>query len=65
MPSFDVVSEISKPELKNAVDNAARELSTRFDCRGVDASFTLNDDGMLWKAEGDFQLKQIMNILLD
>ena len=65
MPSFDVVSEISKPELKNAVDNASRELSTRFDFRGVDASFTLNDDGILMKAEGDFQLKQMMNILIE
>ena len=65
MPSFDVVSEISKPELKNAVDNASRELSTRFDFRGVDASFSLNDDGILMKAEGDFQLKQMMNILIE
>ena len=65
MPSFDVVSEISKPELKNAVDNASRELSTRFDFRGVDASFSLNDDGIMMKAEGDFQLKQMMNILIE
>ena len=43
----------------------SRELSTRFDFRGVDASFSLNDDGILMKAEGDFQLKQMMNILIE
>lgn len=38
MPSFDIVSEIELAELQNAVDNANREISTRFDFRGVDAS---------------------------
>lgn len=38
MPSFDVVSEVDEVELRNAVDNAKRELSTRFDFRGVEAS---------------------------
>ncbi len=40
MPSFDIVSEIDKVELKNAVDNANRELATRFDFRGVEAILT-------------------------
>lgn len=41
MPSFDIVSEIDTVELRNAVDNASRELSTRFDFRGVEASFEM------------------------
>ena len=43
MPSFDIVSEIDKVELKNAVDNATREITTRFDFRGVEATIELND----------------------
>ena len=41
MPSFDIVSEIEMTEAKNAVDNANRELETRYDFRGVDASIEL------------------------
>ena len=44
MPTFDIVSEIDKPELQNAVDNAKRELSTRFDFRGVEADIELTGD---------------------
>ena len=42
MPSFDIVSEVAMNEVQNAVENANRELQTRFDFRGVDASFELN-----------------------
>ncbi|USD66514.1 YajQ family cyclic di-GMP-binding protein [Vibrio sp. SCSIO 43136] len=63
MPSFDIVSEIDKVELKNAVDNANRELSTRFDFRGVEASFEYQDEIVKLNAEGDFQLKQMRDIL--
>lgn len=63
MPSFDIVSEIDMVEVKNAVDNANRELSTRFDFRGVDASFEFKDDAVMLKAEGEFQLKQMRDIL--
>ena len=38
MPTFDIVSEINEVELRHAVDNAAREVGTRFDFRGVEAS---------------------------
>ena len=41
MPSFDIVSELKKDELQNAVDNANRELQSRYDFRGVEASYTL------------------------
>ena len=64
MPSFDIVSEIDTVELRNSVDNASRELSTRFDFRGVEASFEmLKDESVKLNAEGDFQLKQMRDIL--
>ena len=50
MPSFDIVSEVEMNEAKNAVDNANRELETRFDFRGVDASIELNDKTIKLKA---------------
>lgn len=63
MPSFDIVSEIDTVELKNAVDNAKRELSTRFDFRNVEASFELNKEVVKVSAESDFQVNQMMDIL--
>ena len=63
MPSFDIVSEIELPELQNAVDNANRELATRFDFRRVEASFTLNDNTVTLQAEAEFQLQQMQDIL--
>ena len=63
MPSFDIVSEIDLVEVKNAVDNANRELATRFDFRGVDASFDFADDMVTLAADADFQLKQMQDIL--
>ncbi|MFT4247358.1 MAG: YajQ family cyclic di-GMP-binding protein [Pseudomonas sp.] len=64
MPSFDVVSEVDKHELTNAVDQANRELSTRFDFKGVDARFVLEDDKLITQsAPSDFQLKQMTDIL--
>lgn len=63
MPSFDIVSEVDTVELRNAVDNSNRELSTRFDFRNVDASFELKDETVKLAAEDDFQLRQLMDIL--
>lgn len=63
MPSFDIVSEIELPELQNAVDNANRELETRFDFRGVEASFSRNENVVNMSAEADFQLRQMQDIL--
>ncbi|MCV2886539.1 YajQ family cyclic di-GMP-binding protein [Aestuariibacter sp. AA17] len=63
MPSFDIVSEIDMVEVKNAVDNANRELSTRFDFRGIEATFEFADGVVVMKAEADFQLKQMIDIL--
>ena len=63
MPSFDIVSEVNQHELTNAVDQANRELSTRFDFKGVDAKFVLEDQVINQSAPSDFQLKQMEDIL--
>lgn len=65
MPSFDIVSELKKDELQNAVDNANRELQTRYDFRGVEASYTLVKTENLVKLEADeeFQIQQMDDIL--
>ena len=63
MPSFDVVSEVNTHELTNAVDQANRELTTRFDFKGVDAKFSLDDNVISQSAPSDFQLKQMSDIL--
>ncbi len=59
MPSFDIVSEINMEEVRNATENANRELSTRFDFRGVDASFEYKDKTVKMQAEAEFQLQQM------
>ena len=63
MPSFDVVSEIDTHELTNAVDQAIRELAQRFDFKGTDASFELEETTVTLSAPADFQLKQMLEIL--
>ena len=63
MPSFDVVSEVDFHEVTNAVDQANRELKTRFDFRGVDAKFERKEDVVRITAEADIQLDQMIDIL--
>jgi uncharacterized protein YajQ (UPF0234 family) len=63
MPSFDIVSEVDKHELTNAVDQAQRELANRFDFRKVEASFELNDSKVQISAPSEFQLGQMRDIL--
>jgi uncharacterized protein YajQ (UPF0234 family) len=63
MPSFDIVSEVDTHELTNAVDQANRELSTRFDFKGVEASFVLDDKLITQSAPSEFQLQQMTDIL--
>lgn len=62
MPSFDVVSEVDEQELTHAVDNANREITNRFDFRGVEAQITLEDFQVTIKSESDFQVRQIEEI---
>ena len=65
MPSFDVVSEVDLHEVRNAVDQALRELRNRFDFRGVDANIELEEQSILLSAPEEFQLGQIKDILRD
>lgn len=63
MPSFDVVAEADVQEVRNAVDQANREIGTRFDFKGVEARFELSDGAIDLHAEQEFQLGQMMDIL--
>lgn len=63
MPTFDIVSEVDMHEASNAVDQARREMSTRFDFKGVDASYELGDNEIVMTAEADFQTTQMLDIL--
>lgn len=65
MPSFDIVSEVDRHELMNAVDQINREVTTRFDFKGSDAKVTLKDFVMSLEATSDFQLKQIRDIMVN
>ena len=65
MPSFDVVSEVDLQEVKNAVDQAVRELGTRFDFKSVEAGFALEDQRIQLHAQEEFQLGQMLDILKD
>ncbi|CDH21680.1 YajQ family cyclic di-GMP-binding protein [Xenorhabdus bovienii] len=65
MPSFDIVSEVDMQEVRNAVENAQRELTNRWDFRNVSASFELNEKNESVKiaSESDFQVNQLVDIL--
>lgn len=63
MPSFDVVSQVDKHELANAVDQANRELGKRFDFRNTNAKFELDDAVITQSAPSDFQVQQMDEIL--
>jgi len=63
MPSFDVVSELDPHELTNAVDQANREISQRYDFKGTDSRFELLEFVVTLYAQVDFQLKQMLEIL--
>ena len=63
MPSFDVVSEINRPELTNALNQANKELATRFDFKGSDARVEMSDVSLTVFADNDFQVKQATDVL--
>ena len=63
MPSFDIVSELNAHEVANAIDQANREVGTRFDFKGTDAKYELKDLVVTLTAQADFQLKQMMDIV--
>ena len=64
MPSFDVVSELDAQEVRNAVDQANREVSQRFDFKDTGAKYELAEFTVTMHAQVDFQLKQMLDILL-
>jgi len=64
MPSFDIVSEVDKHELDNAIDQSNREVGTRFDFKGADAEFESPDPALITlSAEVEFQIRQMLEIL--
>lgn len=63
MPSFDVVSEVDLQEVRNATDQASREVGQRFDFKGSDAHFESSDNEITLVGENKFQLEQMMDIL--
>ena len=63
MPSFDVVSDFDSHEASNGVDQANREVTTRFDFKGTGSKYELEDGVILLTTQSDFQLKQMMDIL--
>jgi len=63
MPSFDTVCEPNLPEVRNAVDNTAKEITTRFDFKGTSAAVELKDKDITLTGDADFQLTQIEDIL--
>lgn len=63
MPSFDIISEVDSVEVRNASDNANREIDTRFDFRNVNASFEFKNDIVKLTAENEYQLGQMMTML--
>jgi uncharacterized protein YajQ (UPF0234 family) len=63
MPSFDVVSEFDAHEATNAIDQANREVNTRFDFKGTGSKFELEESVVNLTSQSDFQLQQMLDIL--
>ena len=63
MPSFDVVSDFDAHEASNGVDQASREVNTRFDFKGTGSKFELDGQVIALTTQSDFQLKQMLDML--
>jgi len=63
MPSFDIVSEVNEVEVRNALDQSNKEISTRFDFKGSDARVEYKDKVLTLYADDDFKLKQVTDIV--
>ena len=63
MPSFDTVCEANEVEVRHAVENTAKEITTRFDFKGTSAAIDIKDNDITLTGDADFQLQQIMDIL--
>ncbi|MCX9158373.1 YajQ family cyclic di-GMP-binding protein [Niveibacterium sp. 24ML] len=64
MPSFDVMNEVNWVEVRNAIDQANKEITNRFDFKGSDARVELNDKALTLFADNDFQLSQVWDIVV-
>ena len=64
MPSFDIVSDVNRTELRNALEQTNKELSTRFDFKGSDARVENTDNDLILFADDDFKLKQVTDVLM-
>src|SRR5258708_24983783 len=64
MPSFDIVSEVNQVEVRNALDQANKEISTRFDFKGSDARVEHKEKELTLYADDDFKLKQVTDVLI-
>jgi len=64
MPSFDIVSEVNQVEVRNAVDQASKEISTRFDFKGSDARVEYDGKALTLFADDDFKLRQVADIVI-
>jgi uncharacterized protein YajQ (UPF0234 family) len=64
MPSFDIVSEVNQVEVRNAIEQANREISTRFDFKGSDARVEHKDTELTLYADDQFKLKQVTDVLV-
>ena len=63
MPSFDIISEFDTHEVKNAIDQANKEVTTRFDFKGSNSNFELTDDKLVMVSESTFQLQQMFSVV--
>ncbi len=63
MPSFDVVSQVDQQEVRNAVDQAARELSTRYDFKGTNSTVELGENELTLKSVSEDRLKAVRQVL--
>lgn len=65
MPSFDIVSEVNKVEVRNAIEQANKEVSTRYDFKGSDSRIEQTDKDVTLYADAEFQLDQVNDILVN
>ena len=65
MPSFDIASEANKVELKNAIEQTNKEVSTRFDFKGSDSRVEQNEFELTLFADDDFKLGQVKDVLMN
>ena len=63
MPSFDIISEFDTHEVKNAIDQANKEVTTRFDFKGTNSTVELTDEKLIMISESTFQLQQMFSVV--